>query len=184
MVKIQRRDVRSLSIGISALNLNKGNDKYDQHTTYGTGKNRRIIRDEVESFDEAEKIKLEKYNDAIDKLNEENSEKSEDGNVVVNPQTGNVSLDPEKVYKYNMEMKKLKKKFKKEIDENNKFFKEEVELDLYMISNKYFPDLDPGIADYLFPIRKDLDVEEKEEAERLAEEKKEKEAEETKNKKK
>lgn len=161
-MKIQKRDVRNLMAGMVL--AKKQPDKYEQHFTYACGgKNIRAIRDEVDGLNEAEKEKLEKYNEAVDKLNEECALKSEKGNIVMSEK--GVTLDPEMYYRYNKEMEKLNKKFKKDIEENKAFLKEEIEIDLHLVDNKYFPPLRGDIADYLFPIRKDIFVEEKEEAE-------------------
>lgn len=169
-MKIQKRDIRSLAVGIQAAERTK--DKYDQHFTYALGKNRRAIRDEVEALAEAERAKLEKYNEATNKLSEECAKM--EGVKVLTTANG-VVLDD--VFKYNKESEKLSKEFKKDIDENNKFFKEEIKVDIHLVSNKYFPDIDGQIGDYLFPMRMNPVEEEKEEAEKLkAQEKKEKEA--------
>lgn len=173
MAKIERRDVRNLMQGINAVDALK--DKCDQHFTYGIGKDRRIIRNEVEDLNEAETKKLEKYNKEVEKLNEKFAKKSEAGNVVIDARTAAVTLDFEKIYEYNKDLKKLDEKYKKDLDENKAFFKEEVDLPLYLISNKYFPDLECGIADFLFPIREDLDAEETKEKEDAEAKKKEEE---------
>lgn len=168
MAKIQKRDVRNLARGINAAGMLQG-QKFDQHFTYALSRNKRKIRDMVESINESEKAKLLKYNEAIDKLNEKYGKKSEADNIVMN-NTG-VVVDPEHYYNYNKELNALEKKHKEDIDENDKFLKEEESLELYMLLNKYFPDLDAGIADFLYPIRKDIDVEEQEEADRIEKEK-------------
>jgi len=172
-MKIQKRDVRSLLAGM--ILAKKQPDKYDQHFTFALGKHTREIRDTVEALNESEKEKLEKYNEAVDKLNEECALKSEKGNIKMGE--NGVTLDPEFYYHYNKELEKLNKKFKKDLDENKAFFREEIEVNIHLIDNKYFPSIRGDIADYLFPMRRDLVDEETEEKEKLKEEeKKEKEA--------
>jgi hypothetical protein len=162
VVKIQRRDVRNLMQGIIAADQLK--DKCDQHFTYALGKNRRIIRDEVDAINEAEKKAFEKYSEEEEKLSEKYSKKTEKGNVVVNQKNAGIELDPEFIYNYSVDKKKLDKKYKKELDANAAFLKEETELPLHIVLNKYFPVIECGIADFLFPMRKDLLEEEKEDA--------------------
>jgi hypothetical protein len=136
-VKIQKRDVKSLLNGIVA--ASKLPDRYE--------------RDDVESLQESESEKLEKYNEDLEKLNEKHAKKNENGKIAANE--NGIILDENNVYEYNQELKKLRKKYKKELDENTAFLKEELEVKLHLVENKYFPSLPGGIGDYLLPMRKD-----------------------------
>lgn len=150
-MKIQKRDVLSFLSGIvGAENLKT---PYDEHFYYGLGRNRRFVRDECEDIQKAENKKLENYNYAIDKTNEQYASRA-DGEIEVND-NGSVKLDKKYVYKYNKDLQKIRKKFKKELDEQALFLKEEIEIKVHLVETEYFPTLPGSIGDYLLPMRKE-----------------------------
>ena len=158
--KLEKEEIKNLNQGITL--TQKIRDKYDQHFTYGLSKNLRFVKNEVESIADAEKEKLKKYGEALDKLNEKYAKKNEKGSPEMTAR--GVTIDPDFVYDYNKALKKLDEEtFKKVLDENKKFLKEKVDIELYLISNKHFPNTFGDVADSLFPIRMDPLEEEKEE---------------------
>lgn len=165
-MNIEKRDVRSLMTGI--MFAEKLPDKFDQHFTYALGKLRRKLRDDVEALNESEKETLKEYNEKLDGLSETYGKKDEKGIIVMKDN----GVDLEDIWGYNKALKALEVEYAEALKQNKEFFKEEIDVDIHVVENKYFPNLPGVIGDYLYPMRRDLLEEEAEDLKKAEDAKK------------
>lgn len=166
-VELTKEEVLELNDGIKALSKVKADPRF----SYGVSKNKRIIRDEVESLEETIKPSDDfvEYEKERVKLVESLAKRDDKGSpriirVPVVGKSGEQSFDTrydvdENDPKFKSELKKLKSKYKDSIDTQKekestfeKMLKEKITLDLYGIQLDLVPDIEEGIFDKIFPI--------------------------------
>ena len=127
-------------------------DKYDEYFTYSLSRNKRGIKDQVESIQETQKTILKEYHSELKVLSEKYCDKKDNKPISENGQyvfTNNIVafLDARK---------ELDAKHKEALDKNKAFMAEKEKETVNIFIHKHpFPPLHGDIADLLFPMREE-----------------------------
>lgn len=123
------------------LEFNKALQNYNKVSgfvkfSHAVNRNKRLIKDEVESITESIKEYEEKRTEIVIKY----AEKDEKGNLVINGD--NVKILPKNVEPLNKEIKELNESYKKQLDEFNTILEEDIEIEFYKVDIEYLEGLD------------------------------------------
>lgn len=125
-------------------------DKYDEHFTYSLSRNKRGIKDQVESIQETQKVTLKDYHAELKVLSEKYCDKKDGKSVSENGQY----VFTENLVTFSDARKELDEKYKEVLDKNKAFMAEKEKVNVFMHRHP-FPPLHGDIADLLFPMREE-----------------------------
>ena len=125
-------------------------DKYDEHFTYSLSRNKRGIKDQVESIQETQKTILKDYHEELKALSETYCDRKDGKPVSENGQY----VFTENLVEFSDRKNKLDIKHKEILDKNKAFMSEKETVNVF-IHRHPFPPLHGDIADLLFPMREE-----------------------------
>ena len=147
---MRRDELVELAGGITMAQALKGD--FSDDFTYALSLTRRKMKDEMECIEEKRKEYLEEYNDKIDDLKRKHCEKDKDKNPIMVDNGYKIKA----IFSFQDDIKKLDKKYKKEIDAFGEFMKGDAgEVKIYKLEK--LPEIPTRIADALFLLRKERD---------------------------
>jgi len=153
MAQLKRNEIMNIVSGLAQIARMPhiiGNAKF----TYAMAKNRRNLIKEAEKIQEDTKIQLANYGEEMEEIAKKFELKGKDGKPQLN-QMGQSSLDPVFKLDFDKAKKEIEEKYKEDIDTNKSYMEEKVDVDIHKIENANFPDMPVGVADLIFPLRRE-----------------------------
>lgn len=162
-IKITRDNLFGVNTALQNIpvKLKKQDVKINNQLKYGIKKNKDLIKGEIEAIREVLKTNIPGFEEYEKKRNDkirEFAKKDSIGNPV--QENGIINIGPDNVKAYTEFMETLNEEYKEdlkkrdeEIKENEKFILEEIEIEIYKISNDCLPvEVDQSDYEMIFPI--------------------------------
>jgi len=146
-MKCTKREIVKIYQGVLA--IQETEDKFNQNFNYALSRNKRLLQPIVESIQETEKGLLEGYFKDTEELTATYTK----GKQII--KNGMVKIEDNKLQEFNEKKLAIIKTYEKEIQENERFLKEEEEIKFFTIDNSNFPDMRGNLADSIFELRKE-----------------------------
>lgn len=159
-VKLTRRELMNIMSVLNSLN-----GSYSVKMKYAIKKNKDLLKNEVEAVEEASQTNSKRYKEYDEKRMKKIEEyaERENGKIKLLPDNRSVKIKEDKLDDFNAAILLLQEEYKEGIEEREKevkefdnFIKEEIEVEVFKISNDIIPnDISQGAYEVLFPLIKD-----------------------------
>jgi hypothetical protein len=150
-MKVKRSAINGIALAIRDLEADK-ETKLPFKFAYGIAKNKARIEPEIKAIAEAEKAAFADYEKERLELCKSHSKKDDKGEALMIGSTFNIMDKPA----FEREAITLREKHKEAFEKLDKFLSEEIEIDLYQIEQKDFPEtISAGIMGRLIVLVKE-----------------------------